>query len=114
MPEKGSPALNTPLNCIGYGAGGFFALGDHGTILASDPAGDLPPTLALSRAGDGRMNVTLRGLLGRIYRVESTPALNGMAWSNRVVLPLNSSALVWVDPVPPTNAARFYRALMLP
>ena len=112
---RNDPALNTPLHYIGYAAGTFFALGEHGTILQSDLAPDLPPMLMLARGGDGRMNVTVNGLMGKSYRIDSVAALNGTpAWQMRVTLPLAGRSAVWIDPVPPADGARFYRAVSLP
>ena len=109
------PALSTPLHHVGYSAGAFFVLGEHGTILQSDPAPDVLPRLMLARGGDGRMNLTVIGLLGKSYRIDSAAALGGNpAWQMRTTLPLANRLGVWIDPVPPTDGARFYRAISLP
>jgi hypothetical protein len=107
--------LSTPLHHVGYSAGPFFVLGEHGTILQSDPAPDVLPRLLLTQVSGGRMNITVVGLMGKSYRIESAGTLGGNAnWQMRATLPLASRLGTWTDPVPPADGARFYRAFSLP
>ncbi len=112
---RNDPALSTPLHHVGYSAGTFFVLGEHGTILQSDPSPDILPRLMLARGSDGRMNITVLGLMGKSYRIESAGTLGGNpAWQTRATLPLPARLGAWIDPVSPADGARFYRAFSLP
>jgi hypothetical protein len=112
---RNDPALSTPLHHVGYGDGTFFVLGEHGTILQSEPSPDILPQLTLARGSDGRMHLTIVGLKGKSYRIESAAMLGeNSAWQTRATLPLSARLGAWIDPVPPGDGARFYRAASLP
>jgi hypothetical protein len=55
--------------------------------------------------------VTITGIVGRTYQIQSSPDLN--TWTTRATLLLNSSPYLWVDQNP-VSGSKFYRALLLP
>jgi streptogramin lyase len=55
--------------------------------------------------------VTINGLVGRTYQIQSSPDLN--TWTTRATLLLTSSPYLWIDPNP-VAGNKFYRALLMP
>jgi hypothetical protein len=55
--------------------------------------------------------VTINGLVGRSYRIESSP--NMASWTTRATVLLTSSPYLWIDPNP-VSGNKFYRAVLLP
>jgi hypothetical protein len=55
--------------------------------------------------------LTITGVVGRTYQVQSSPDLNG--WTTRATLLLNSSPYLWIDQNP-VSGNKFYRAVLLP
>jgi hypothetical protein len=109
------PAIDAPLTAVGVAGGTFFVVGDYGTILQSDPLGELPPVLSLARGVGGCPVLTLTGVGGRSYRIESTTALrSGAVWQSRTNLALGARIGSWVEPQCVSGVARFYRAVVLP
>ena len=55
--------------------------------------------------------VTITGLVGRTYQIQSSPNMTN--WTTRATLLLNSSPYLWFDQNP-LSGNKFYRALLLP
>jgi len=55
--------------------------------------------------------VTITGLVGRTYQVQSSPNMTN--WTTRATLLLNSSPYLWFDQNP-VSGSKFYRAMLLP
>jgi hypothetical protein len=55
--------------------------------------------------------VTITGLVGRTYQIQSSPDMN--SWTTRATLLLNSSPYLWIDQNP-VSGNKFYRAILLP
>jgi hypothetical protein len=55
--------------------------------------------------------VTITGVVGRTYQIQSAPDMN--AWTTRATLLLNSSPYLWIDQNP-VSGNKFYRAILLP
>ena len=55
--------------------------------------------------------VTITGLVGRTYQIQSSP--NMAAWTTRATVLLTSSPYLWLDPNP-VSGNKFYRAQLLP
>jgi hypothetical protein len=55
--------------------------------------------------------VSITGLVGRTYQIQSSPDLS--TWTTKATLVLTSSPYLWFDQNPVTGN-KFYRALMLP
>jgi hypothetical protein len=55
--------------------------------------------------------VTITGLVGRTYQVQSSPNMTN--WTTRATLLLNSSPYLWFDQNP-VSGSKFYRAFLLP
>jgi len=109
------PAVATPLTAVGVAAGSFFVVGDRGTILQSDPLGEFPPVLALAREPGGCPTLTLAGIIGQTYRIESTSVLRpGATWQSRTNLTLNTRVMPWTDVRCVTGASLVYRAVAVP
>lgn len=55
--------------------------------------------------------VTVTGIVGRTYQIQSSPDLN--AWTTRTTILLTSSPYLWIDQNP-VSGNKFYRAVLLP
>jgi len=55
--------------------------------------------------------ITINGLVGRTYQVQSSPDLS--TWTTRATLLLTSSPYLWIDPNP-VAGNKFYQAILLP
>jgi len=55
--------------------------------------------------------VTITGLVGRTYQIQSSPNMTN--WTTRATLLLNSSPYLWFDQ-DPVSGSKFYRAFLLP
>jgi hypothetical protein len=55
--------------------------------------------------------VTVTGIIGRTYQIQSSPDLN--AWTTRATILLTSSPYLWIDQNP-VSGNKFYRAVLLP
>jgi hypothetical protein len=55
--------------------------------------------------------VTITGIVGRAYQIQSSPDLN--TWTTRVTIVLPSNPYLWIDQNP-MGGNKFYRALLLP
>ena len=55
--------------------------------------------------------VTLTGVVGRTYQIQSSPDIN--TWTTQATLLLTSSPYLWIDQNP-TSGSKFYRAVLLP
>ena len=59
-------------------------------------------------------NVILSGLVGRNYQIQFADSLGSSSnWSTNTSLQLTNTPFIWTD-VTATNAARFYRAVLMP
>jgi hypothetical protein len=115
---------------IGYtnGAGNLARLNlasgvciSGGTIYITDSSNQrirsltsnsLPQAVSASSLGIGTfVGVTITGVVGRTYQIQSSPDMG--AWTTKATILLTSSPYLWVD----TNSVsknQFYRALLLP
>lgn len=75
----------------------------------------LSDVLVVTRQTNGQPSkVVLSGLVGRNYQIQSADALGGAnSWRTNTTLQLTNTPFVWTDS-PATNAARFYRGVLLP
>jgi streptogramin lyase len=55
--------------------------------------------------------VTITGIVGRTYQIQSSPDLN--AWTTRATVLLTASPYLWIDQNP-VSGSKFYRAVLLP
>jgi len=59
-------------------------------------------------------NVTISGLVGRKYQIQSSDALGvENNWRTNATFQLTNTPIVWTDSTA-TNSARFYRGILLP
>ena len=57
------------------------------------------------------VGVTITGLVGRTYQIQSSPNMTN--WTTQATLLLNSSPYLWFD-LNPVAGKKFYRALLMP
>ena len=55
--------------------------------------------------------VTITGVVGRTYQIQSSPGMN--AWTTRATVLLTTSPYLWIDQNP-VSGNKFYRAVLLP
>ncbi len=58
--------------------------------------------------------LSITGIVGRSYRIESVYNLNSNNWSTAATIFLNSSPYLWFDADSVNAPKRFYRAVLLP
>jgi hypothetical protein len=72
-----------------------------------------PTALSIAMTNGASAAVKIAGIPGQSYGVQtaSSPTVASNAWIGLTNLTLSTSADVWVDPSPATNALQFYRVL---
>jgi hypothetical protein len=70
-------------------------------------------SVALTQPPPGSSQVTIAGLTGQVYGIQATtlPLVASNTWVGLTNQTLSASTNVWTDPLPATNAQKFYRAL---
>ncbi len=58
--------------------------------------------------------LTVRGAVGQHFRIESQSAVGGNNWQALSEITLAATNQIWIDYESPTNASRFYRAVLIP
>jgi hypothetical protein len=61
--------------------------------------------------GDGSVNVTFDAVIGKSYRIESSPSLTAASWTTVTVLPAQSATGPVTVPDPSTSQRKFYRVV---
>jgi hypothetical protein len=91
---------------------GFVFVADSGNqrirqiTFSPQPVGSGPNLSIATYSG-----VTVSGIVGRTYQVQSSPDMS--SWTTLATLLLNSSPYLWIDQNP-VSGNKFYRALLLP
>lgn len=95
---------------------GYFAAGAFGYptsdmfLLKLGFGGSLPgPALGVQMYP----GITINGLSGRLYQIQSTDSLQTTNWQTLTSLVLPYSPYIWVDTSPGNSAMRFYRAVLI-
>lgn len=80
----------------------------NGYVYTSDPL------VGISMTNNPSPKVTVTGLVGRNYQIQSTDTFGaGTSWRTNATLQLTNTPVVWTDATA-TNSARFYRGVLLP
>ncbi len=58
--------------------------------------------------------LTIKGNVGRTYRIETADSVDAAEWRTIATLVLPSSPFVWIDTLSPNARHRFYRAVLAP
>jgi hypothetical protein len=82
-----------------------------GVATSSATETDQPASALLSLSLSTYPGPTITGIVGRTYRIESSPNMSN--WTPQATLLLNSSPYLWFDQSA-ANGKRFYRAFLLP
>jgi sugar lactone lactonase YvrE len=92
-----------------------------GTVFVADTRGQWirditfnpqPQIISGANLGIGTFSgVTITGIVGRTYQIQSSPNMN--TWTTRATVLLNSSPYLWLDQNP-VSGNKFYRAMLLP
>jgi streptogramin lyase len=107
-----SDSYGNPANGVCVSHGMIFVGDSNNQRIRSITNNPQPQIVSGANLGIGTFaGVTITGIVGRAYQIQSSPDMN--AWNTVATVFLSSSPYLWIDQNP-VSGNKFYRAVLLP
>lgn len=96
---------------VAYGNGSYVFVGDNGTTLQSSSDNANTPILTGTYLALEGIQLSIRGGMGRTYRIQTSSVLAPVSWKDLFVFTNTGQAMNFVDSTVTNVLQRFYRAV---